>query len=222
MRKKSMKAFDIETIPNLAMIDCLPEPEANGTLKDPVKIAADIAAKKQKQIDRMALSPMYGRLCCYSVFGEHTNFFKVVNEISDSAEIELIESALNYLTIRPNDPIEICTWNGFSFDIPFLFKRAMLLKVAMPAGCPGAKYFLKKYSPSPHCDMAQELNNWSGEIMRLDDAAGIILGEKKLPHDFTKFAEMITTGNSDEIGTYCLKDSELTYRIYQAAKRYLF
>jgi DNA polymerase elongation subunit (family B) len=218
-----LKAIDIETISNIAMVDCLPEPEAPGNIKDPAKIAAAIEEKRRKQIDQMALSPLFGRICAYSTWGSLGGGYDVIDEVSDSAEIGLIERALEHLCITGDSMPEICTWNGFNFDIPFLFKRAMILKVALPSGCPGGKFFMKKYQTAPHCDVAQELCNWqTGAYMSLDVAASVILGEKKLDHDFTKFIELIESGKGEEIGIYCMKDSELTYRIYEEVAKYLF
>ena len=59
--------FDIETIPNSGMLDRLPPVEVKaGNLKDPVKIAEKEAAAKAEQLEKMALSPLYGRVCCWS------------------------------------------------------------------------------------------------------------------------------------------------------------
>ena len=58
--------FDIETIPNTSMLDRLPKPKAaTGNLKDPAKIAEKEAAARAEQIEKMALSPLYGRICCW-------------------------------------------------------------------------------------------------------------------------------------------------------------
>ncbi len=58
--------FDIETIPNTSMIRRLPKLEIKaGNLKDPAKIAEKEAAARAEQIDKMALSPLYGRICAW-------------------------------------------------------------------------------------------------------------------------------------------------------------
>ena len=51
-------AIDLETIPDASMIHLLPDPEPNKTLKDPAKIAEDIAKKKEKQLDDMGMDPL--------------------------------------------------------------------------------------------------------------------------------------------------------------------
>lgn len=217
-----MIAFDIETIPNLSMVDCLPDPEPAGNIKDPEKIKADITAKKVKQINEMALSPLFGRICAFSWFGPESSGYKVMREVSDAEEILLIQEALQHFTITTTTVPSVITWNGHTFDIPFLIKRAILLSVDRPAGFPGLAFFSKKYSHVPHCDMAMELSGWGPKACSLDVAARTFLGEKKLDHDFSKFISQIEAGEQDQIGVYCMKDSELTYRIYEKASPYLW
>ena len=48
------------------MIPLLPEVIPNKTLKDPEKIALDIANKKKKQIADMGLNPHTNLICCAS------------------------------------------------------------------------------------------------------------------------------------------------------------
>jgi predicted PolB exonuclease-like 3'-5' exonuclease len=217
-----MKAFDIETIPNMAMVDCLPEPEPAANIKDPEKIAADVQKKKAKQVDTMALSPMFGRICAFSWYGSDGYGCDVMKEVSEAEEIRLVESALTHFTITNDTAPSIITWNGNAFDLPFLIKRAMLLRVAVPSGFPGLSYFTKRYSHVPHCDMMQELAGWGQQTTSLDVAAKVILGKQKPEHDFTQFAKQITCGDGEQIGLYCLNDSEMTYEIYVRASPYLW
>jgi len=220
-REVIMFSFDIETIPNEAMIDHLPEPEVKtGNLKDIEKIKAKAAEAKQKQIDDMALSPFYGRICSIATWGEYQGY-DVIDEISDAAEIELITKTLEKMSFGATQSPSVVTWNGLDFDFPFLYKRAALLKIAMPAGCPGLSYWTKRYSTVPHCDLMAVLTGWSGRL-KLDEAAANFLGEKKLGHDFSKFIELIKGGKGHEIGIYNLKDAELTFNLFTELSPYLF
>ena len=62
--KMNILAIDIETMPNPDMISKLPEVVADSRLKDEEKIKADIEKKKAEQIEKMALSPLYGKIAC--------------------------------------------------------------------------------------------------------------------------------------------------------------
>lgn len=217
-----MFSLDIETIPNLSMVDTLPEPEvALGNTKDPEKIAVKIADAKQKQIDSMALNPFTGRICSVAFAGKHYGYH-TVDEVSDAAEIDLLNKILDTFVVNQTETPHIITWNGHQFDLPFIFKRAMMLRVAVPSGCLGLAHMCKKYSRYPHTDLMMEFCGWSHTYLKLDHVAGWLLGKKKLDHDFSKFIELIETGKSSEIGVYNLVDAELTLEIYETAAPYLF
>jgi DNA polymerase elongation subunit (family B) len=217
-------AFDIETIPNVDKILSLPEPEVLiGNIKDTFKIENKIKQSKEKQIERMALNPFYGRICSFAIWGEMVREVRVMDKISNANEIEIIRDALGYLQTSSINYPSIVTFNGMEFDFPFLFKRAWILDIEIPNGCPSVKYFTKRYSDVPHCDLAKELCGWSsGKYISLDEAAGVKFGEEKVKIDVTQFTQMILDGKQNEIGIYNLKDAELTYRLYKSAEGYIF
>lgn len=217
----SRNALDIETVPNVALICSLPEPEVKiGNLKDPEKIAEKIKEAKEDQISKMALFPYTGRICSYAVYGDSVQKYHTIDEISDVAEMELISEIMGILSLNNNQCDCVITWNGIQFDIPFIFIRAMLLKMELK--CPAMSYFTKRYSHFPHTDMMKELVYWSNDHMRLNYASKLILGKSKIDTDVTKFVEMIKTGQSDQIGIYNLMDAQLTYEIFLATEKYLF
>lgn len=220
-----MFSLDIESIPNPEMVGSLPEPEvAIGNLKNPELIKAKIAEAKESQIKKMALDPFYGRICSFATWSceEIDQRFYTIDEISDAAEIGLINKLLTLLCVTSTTHPNICTWNGYEFDIPFIYKRAMMLRLDIPAGLYGLSRMCRRYSSVPHCDLMQEICQWNGR-MKLDVAARALLGEGKTEGiDVTKFVEYIQAGRGNEIGIYNLKDAELTYKIYQRVSPYIF
>jgi predicted PolB exonuclease-like 3'-5' exonuclease len=218
---RPMTAVDIETIPNPAMEDSMPMPEAAGNLKDPEKIKADIERKRADQIGRMALSPLTGRVCCVSHWGEDHGY-AVMRTINDDEERLMISEAFCLFTMTGNYAPRIVTWNGHGFDLPFIYKRAMILRVPIPTGCYRLSAMVKRYSRAPSCDLMQEFAAWGKDYTSLDIAARAILGKKKLDHDFTRFPQMIVDGASNEIGTYCENDARLTFELYQVISEYVF
>ena len=219
-----MIAFDIETIPNEAMIEHLPEPEVKlGNIKDPDKVALKIAEAKQKQIDSMALNPFYGRICSAAFYDpDDYQGYKTIDEISDAAELELLDYIFDRLKFTETTSPTIITWCGMSFDLPFVYTRAALLNYRLSPEAPGLQYWIKRYTHSPHCDIERILSNWGEKKHRLDEVANAFLGESKLNHDFSKFIELIKCGKGHEIGIYNLKDAELTYKLYDKLSAYLF
>lgn len=217
-----MKSLDIETIPNESIVLMLPEPEIDSRLKDPVKIEAAKIESKNKQIEKMALSPMTGRICSYAVcsnIDDSKSGYKVIKDISDESEWKLITEIFYEL----NDFCDICTWNGNNFDLPFIYKRAAILGMKLPGDVPPLSHWTKRYSYFPHCDLMQAWSNWgSFDTARLGWVSKILLGEEKEDIDVMKFLEMLKNGEGDKIGKYNLKDAVLTMKIYDKLKHIIF
>ncbi|HUX57169.1 MAG TPA: ribonuclease H-like domain-containing protein [Bacteroidales bacterium] len=212
-------AIDIETIPNPEMLHLLPEPEvALGNLKDPIKIEAKIADAKQKQIDNMALNPLYGKICCIGYYSEEDGKGCYI----DNDETKIITNVMSEIFDAKNrNSTQIITWNGCNFDVPFIFKRALLL------GIPTTTYlgmWVTRYSNTPHADLMQIWSNWSFQgYTKLDDMSSVLLGEKKIDIDFRTFPELMKTqGGMDAISEYCLEDCRLTYSIFKKFNGVLF
>lgn len=195
-------AFDIETMPNPDCIPMLPEPTpAMGNLKAPEKIAAKIAGAKQERIDRMALSPLTGMIASAA-------FYHPEKEDVVFGEFEIIEKVLHI--IRKGHTL--ITFNGKSFDIPYVFKRGIILGIE---GCtiPAMKRLTDKYRAVHHLDVMEEFCNF-GERVSLDMCSRFILGEQKLDCDFRLIPEMLKTDEGqEELSAYNLQDAKLTYKL---------
>lgn len=219
----SKNAFDIEVIPDLSCIDQLPEPEIDSRLKDPVKIEEHRSAARKKQIEKLGLDPLTGRICSFSFHGESRDMFQVIEEVSDSAEIVLITGILENLCIGEPEINEIITWNGMLFDFPYVYKRAMILKIALPHNCPPLRYWTKKYQSDPHCDLMQEMCGWNIQDKKsLDFTSKRLLGRGKTDRDYLTYVDMIKGGQGEVIGLDNLCDAKLTYDLYRVSEPYLF
>lgn len=197
-----MLAIDIETMPNEKMIEFLPEVEPDSRLKDEAKIQADIERKKQKQIETMALNPLYGQIACIGYYS------KEEQTVSFGTEKELIKEFLDKIE---NENGVIVTWNGKGFDFPFIFKRACILELAKLIDL---EQYTKRYSER-HIDL---MELWCGynKFEKLDTVYRCIFREKlgKEEFDVSEIPELIKTASGKElIRRYCLRDCELTYKI---------
>lgn len=205
-------AFDIETIPNTAMLTRLPAIEVKaGNLKDPAKIAEKEAAAKAEQIDKMALSPLYGRVCAWvGVEDENAIHKECIEEDSDAEEARIIELA--FQTLANNRTI---TYNGTSFDLPFIYRRAVLLGIDPRAyGMPTLAEMTTRYKNEKHIDI---MTVWCGfgNYEKLDNIAGAMLDDHKIEIDFRDFPEMIKTKDGREkLMTYCQQDVILTMKLW--------
>ena len=199
-------AMDIETMPNPAMIEFLPEVKPDPRLKDPEKIEADIAKKQEEQIDKMALNPLYGQIACIGYYGED------YKEVDLQAEKNMIETVL-----QRSEDYPIFTWNGKGFDYEFIIKRGVILGLCSLLDL---EKFTDKYKAVNHIDLMEK---WAGynKYVKLQEVSTIILGEgKEEDFDVKDIPKLIKTKSGQElIKRYCLTDCKRTYEL---AKKFGF
>ena len=218
-------ALDIETIPNTAMIDRLPEPEVPlGNLVDPAKIRAKQDAAKATQVEKMALDPLYGRVLCVAMVDEDgSSNCPIMPEANDDTERTLMQWLFSEHLNNPET--RLVTWNGNGFDMPFIYRRAMALGVSPKHfGAPPLATWTKKYGNDRHIDM---MHAWGGtggkDYTKLDTVAKGLLGETKNEIDVTQFTEQMKTPEGrSEIVKYCIQDTALIMAIYKRALGTLF
>jgi len=215
--------LDIETMPDAARVALLPDPNPKKGLVDPAKIKADIADKKAKQLENAAKHPMTGRVICVGMVSGNTKNSAILSSVSDAEEVKLLQ--LVFETIA--DPeTRLVTFNGNQFDLPFIYRRAMILGVSPKHfGAPPLSVWTKRYGNDRHIDM---MTVWAGSdrIADFDDLADVaqaILGETRAEEEYDKFPELMQTEEGRKhIADACLHHTELTYKIYERALGTLF
>jgi len=200
------------------MIDRLPEPEVKfGNLVDPVKIAAKKTEAKSEQIGKMALNPLYGRICAAVLIGENITNKKVIASDSDLNEADIILEVFSII----GKGVQLVTWNGKEFDLPFIYKRAIMLGLTSKITLP-LSLMTSRYDDTYHIDLMQ---SWAGygQYAKLDDVSGAVLDNKKIEIDVTKFPELIKSeAGRVKLLEYCEKDVRLTFDLYKRFKGVLF
>lgn len=193
-------SLDIETMPNLDMVDKLPEVTPDPRLKDEAKIQADIEKKKAEQIEKMALNPLYGKIACIGYYGNN------IQEVHIDSEENMLKKLAE---LMQQDNIFI-TWNGTGFDWDFIIKRGIVL---------GIEDFNLKHleciRSRKNPQFIDLMEKWCGygKMAKLDDVAKVLLnGESKEDFDVKQIPELIKTISGKElIRRYCLKDCKLVY-----------
>lgn len=176
--------FDIETRARCraAALTHLPEPEAPANYKDPAKIAAYIAEKKAQLAAQAALDPDTGYVSSLAYrLGENdqTRVHILVPESGDidytretdglachlgvylhddEQERDQMERALleSFWAAFAEADGDCCGYNILGFDLPFLLRRSMALKVKPPLVLPR----MAKYQTDPVRDQYGLLYNW--------------------------------------------------------------
>ena len=123
------------------------------------------------------------------------------------------------------DEARIVTWNGIGFDIPMIYKRALLLGIDPGNfGAPPLTAWTKRYSTDRHYDLMQVWGGWSSQgFEKLDAVAGIVLGQRKVECDVTQIAAMIETEDGRaKVAEYCLTDTRLTWALWKRFNGIMF
>jgi DNA polymerase elongation subunit (family B) len=204
IKESNQIAIDIETMPDKSVVGLLPEPSIDSRLKDPDKIEDAKVKAKIEQIEKMALSPLTGKIASIAYYN---NEIQEVDIITDDNEIELLNNFWKKIIGK-----QIITYNGKSFDVPYIFKRGIIHKLEWATIRNMKQYTDRFKSESKHIDVMAEFCDF-GKFEKLDNLARFILkGEQKDDFDVTKIAQMITTQEGrDKLRSYNLQDTKLTW-----------
>lgn len=133
--------FDIETgpLPDIILDALMPEFEPAANLKDPDKIAADIAKKKAKFKEDAALSPLTGRVLAVGFLPDFGDGPVIIH---DDDEAKLLTSVWDYIrTAGGQRRPSFVGFNIAGFDLPFLVKRSWILNVPVPPNVRQGRYW---------------------------------------------------------------------------------
>lgn len=192
--------FDIETIP------CAEEHK-----EIHVQILKKRNGNTEKSVDEIyeetSLEGTFGRICCIGIIKEDHRGIIIQREVFDGTEKEILikfwQSAFNV-----NRFIGHNIWN---FDLPFIYKRSIINGVK-----PRGDISFARYRNIPIYDTLQEWELWGfGKAQKLDTLARVLgLPTSKDEMDGSQVWQYYKQGRMDEICKYCMKDVELTRKVY--------
>jgi predicted PolB exonuclease-like 3'-5' exonuclease len=195
--------LDLETAP-IDGVEALVEPvEAAANLRDPEKIAADIARKQAAQVDRAALYAYTARIVALGVVeaGGHEAVHLCRTE---PEEIYALTAFWAVAQAEAKFTHPIVTFNGRVFDLPVLLVRSLLL------GVPHPDISLDRYR-SPHIDLL-DLLTYHGTIAARSlkwyaKRFGIAVEDQTSGKDI---AQLVQAGDWTAVQAHCLSDIRLT------------
>jgi len=115
---------------------------------------------------------------------------------------------------------QVVTFNGRSFDVPFLYLRSALLNVPITR----KDWLGYRFATEPHCDLAEQLTFYGvsgrdGAARRFNldfycKAFGI---DSPKSHGVTGMdvSQLLAEGRHREIADYCLRDVRATVELYR-------
>jgi uncharacterized protein YprB with RNaseH-like and TPR domain len=218
--------IDIETIPCQTLPEgCIPTFDeasvATGNLKDPFKIREKIDEAHNKfnaDIDKkLSVDPDYCQVCCFGYGDANDQTVFIASE--NLGEFELISEAWEIIASHYNKKIPIVSFNGISFDLPILLRRAMLLDISVPPGM--VQKLISRFEYGNHFDLMQLLacrNPFSGklEAKSLSFYLNLFgLGYKTNGMDGSQVYPAFKEGRYSDIMNYCKDDVRLTAALFK-------
>lgn len=186
--------------------------------KDPAVIArqqaeaeAAFETERTQRANDLALSPRTGRIVCVgSCIGDHA-----VGMVTQDERVLLAEA---WRLIA--DASLVVTFNGSTFDLPYLITRSVLMRVEPDVSARQIVPLLRRYSYAPHCDVRQALNNWDrfapGTLAEWASDLGI-----PVPTGTgAEVGEWWRSKNYKAISEHCTGDVRATMALYHAIAPY--
>jgi hypothetical protein len=204
-----MLYFDIETEVCHDAIQFMDEPTAPSNYKDPEKIAAYIAEKRQEQIEKAPLDADYGQIVAIGVKSDAGDTTALLAR-DDSDERTIINLFWKYYA---NANGVSCGYNIIGFDLPYLMRRSFALGIK-PAVIPS----LAKYRYHPTLDLMMVLYNWQG-FKGLKWVAKRYGLDNPLP-DLE--GSQVATMDNKTLRAYVINDVELVYQLWERMRGVYF
>lgn len=203
--------FDIETIP------C--DDEGRQIYLEIVRAKAEKKKKRQKtgkeiieseededQVYRKtALDGTHGRICSIGIIKENENGI-IIQDVLHGEEKEILSRFWSLV----KDVNLFIGHNVFGFDFPFMYQRSII------NGIKPRELSFARYRSEPIYDTMQEWSKWSfGNSKSLDTLAKVLgLPTSKDEMDGSMVWDYFKEGRVEEINKYCMKDVELTRKVY--------
>jgi DNA polymerase elongation subunit (family B) len=215
--------FDIET--TAFALDSFDEVQQQYLMK-----FSETEAEKEEAIRKLNLSALTAQVIAIGMLNPETNAGKVLYQSDEKTSWSSQDGLIEYLTETENGILkwfwetiprydQFITFNGRSFDCPFLMLRSALLGIK-----PTRNLMPPRYSSRVHCDLLEQLTFYGvSRKYNLDffcKAFGI-----PTPKDrgFTglDLPEMFKAKRYKEIAEYCMGDVRATALLYQRWDEFL-
>jgi len=205
--------FDIETIPTedasvIAEIAKSIKPPA--TMKKAETIAEWVEMEKQKAIDeaisKTSFDGGYGSICCIGWAIDDGEPFASIGKEEDILSQFFTDLDESY---SPRDDMVFVGHNVSSFDLRFLYQRAVVLGIKPP-------FFMPFNAKSWDKSIYDTMTAWAGfgNRVSLDKLCKIFGFEYESEIDGSMVYEYYKAGRIEEIAKYCKEDVINTRKVY--------
>jgi len=229
--------FDIET--SALPLENFDEVQQEYIFRDAEKLADETArtARREEITKFMSLWPFTSQVVCVAMLNAETLRGQVLFTAEDFEEgeeggpVEFVPCAdetelLTAFWDVAKHYDNVVTFNGRSFDVPFIYLRSALLNVPISK----KNWLGYRFATEPHCDLAEQLTFYSvsgrdGAARRfnLDFYCKTFGIESPKSHGVTgrEVGTLLVEKKFREIAEYCVRDVRATVELYRIWKERL-
>jgi hypothetical protein len=175
---------------------------------------AESDADREELVRRFALDPATGRIVCIGVYWIEVDRSRAYYHRD---EMELLANF--WSDIAQIRPTRFVTFNGKSFDFPYINVRSAILGVPSPRDL---LLDTRRFSTERHFDVREVLTNYDryrkGTLEFFCQIFGVASPKDGL--DGSKVGEFFAQGRMEEIANYCLADCKATAELYRRLRPY--
>ncbi len=224
--------FDIET--SALPLEHFDDVQQEYLFRDAAKVTdeAERATRRAEIQQLFNLWPLTARVVCIAMLNAETNRGQVIYTAEDYPavngeagpvefvpcldEVELLTALWDVATHYE----KVVTFNGRSFDVPFIYLRSAVLNVPIKR----KDWLGYRYATEPHCDLAEQFSFYgvsgregAARKFNLDFYCKAFGIESPKSHGVTGLDvnRLISEGRYREIAEYCLRDVEATVKLFR-------
>ena len=206
MASPSTLVVDIETVGQ--------EPDQIPPRALEILLNVDDEEAREAVLDRFGLDPCTGRIVCIGVYWIERDRSRAYCQ-ADEREL-LANFWADLAQIRPG---RLVTFNGKSFDFPYINLRSAILRVPPPRE---VLLDTRRFATDRHFDVREALTNYDryrkGTLEFFCEIFGVPSPKDGI--DGSKVGDYFKQGRLDEIAHYCLADCKATAELYERIRPY--
>lgn len=185
--------------------------------------------ERQKIKESLAFNPLTGEIVAIGMFNPETGR-GIMHYQGGEKDVDFAEDNIEFKVSSEKEMLisfwedikkykQVVTFNGRTFDGPFLHLRSAILKVK-----PSRNLVPYRYDYKLHCDLLDQLSYYgASRRFSLDFYTKRfgIRSPKEEGIDGSMVAEMFRAGRQKEIAQYCARDIKATAKLYEYWENYL-
>lgn len=185
--------------------------------------------EREKIKESLALNPLTGEIVAIGMFNPDTRK-GVVYYVGGEKDKDFLEDDINFKVKTEAEMIsnfwkdiekykQVITFNGRTFDGPFLHLRSAILEIK-----PSRNLVPYRYDYKWHCDLLDQMTHYGvSRRFSLDfyTKRFNIRSPKEEGIDGSMVSEMFQVGRQKEIAQYCARDIKATAKLYEYWENYL-